>query len=513
MSKIKNFITNHFNITAFILFAVLIFSLYGTSISFDFSYYDDDVLILARQDYLSFSNIKNIFSNTVFGEGMDKFCRPVLNLTFLCEKYLYGIKPFGYHLTNVIIHLFSVFSIYLFLSLLYDKKKILIFCLLFACHPAIVQAVAWVPGRNDSLLTLFLCLSFYFFIKYIDTNKTGCLFGYLICFVLSLFTKETAIFIPVFYFLLMLYKKKETKRIVVCATIWILIAAAYLLYRKYVLSYQPYSLTFKELLNNFIKAFPTTTKYVANIFFPIKLSVFPSMLKIDYLLSIASVLVFVLFFLKFKLQNLKFVLFGFIWFFLFLFPTFLVTNYQPYDHRIYLPLIGALIIVLEFLKEYNEINFKKFISLVLCVLLCFSAITVFYENKFKNKEVFWLTALEMSPESDIPHSMIGRFLYENGFYKEAEKQYLKAISIKEYSKHYGNLAGVYAKMGDIDKAEEMLLKSLSLSTDNPDTYYNLALIYKYKGNKEKAREMKDKYINIFKRTNKVSKMYDIDSEE
>ena len=77
MSKIKNFITNHFNITAFILFAVLIFSLYGTSISFDFSYYDDDVLILARQDYLSFSNIKNIFSNTVFGEGMDKFCRPV----------------------------------------------------------------------------------------------------------------------------------------------------------------------------------------------------------------------------------------------------------------------------------------------------------------------------------------------------------------------------------------------------------------------------------------------------
>ena len=63
MSKIKTFITNHFNIFAFIMFTVIAFSLYGKTLSFDFSYYDDDVLILDRQDYLSFSNIKNIVSN------------------------------------------------------------------------------------------------------------------------------------------------------------------------------------------------------------------------------------------------------------------------------------------------------------------------------------------------------------------------------------------------------------------------------------------------------------------
>ncbi|MBO7610586.1 MAG: glycosyltransferase family 39 protein [Elusimicrobia bacterium] len=510
LTKIKNFITNHFNVTAFILFTIVVFSLYGRTISFDFSYYDDDVLVLDRQDYLSFSNIKNIVSNTVFGVGADKFCRPVLNLTFLCEKYLYGIKPFGYHLTNIMIHLLAVFGIYLFLSLLYDKKKTFILCLLFACHPAIVQAVAWIPGRNDSLLTLFVAFSFYFFIKYADENKISYLFCYLICFGVSLFTKETAVFIPVFYFLLLVYKNKNIKKIVVSVTIWLLVIALYLLYRKYVLSYQPFSTNFKALLNNFITAFPATTKYVANIFFPIKLSVFPSMLEVNYLLCITTILTFVLLFLKFKFYDLKFVLFGIFWFFLFLFPTFLMPNNCFYDHRIYLPLIGALIIVLEITKSYNNILSKKFMAITFCVFLLFSAITIFYEQKFENKEVFWLNALDISPDSDIPHAVIGRFLMEGGFYKEAEEQILTAISIKEDSKHYGNLAVLYARMGDLDKMEEPLLKALELAKDNPLTYYNLALFYKYKGDKEKAQEMKNKYIQVFNMTNKVSKMADID---
>lgn len=513
MSKIKSFIINHFNVFTFIVLAIVVFSLYGKTLFFDFSYYDDDVLILDRQEYLSFSNIKNIFSNTVFGVGMDKFCRPVLNLTFLCEKYLYGIKPFGYHFTNVLIHLFAVFSIYLFLSLLYDKKKTLIFCLLLSCHPAIVQAVAWIPGRNDSLLTLFVCLSFYFFVKYTEEDKISCLFGYLFCFVLALFTKETAIITPVFYFLLLVFKKKNVKKIIVCVTMWILITSVYLIYRKYVLSYQSLSVTCNDLLKNFIVSFPATAKYIANIFFPIKLSVFPSMLEVNYLLAVTSVLVTVLFFLKFKIFNLKFVLFGFCWFFLFLFPTFLMANNYFYDHRIYLPLVGILMVLLEVTKTYNDLFSKKFMVIIFSVFLCFSAITVFYEQKFENKEVFWISALDISPQSDIPHAVIAGFLTNKGFYKEAEEQMLEAIAIKESSTHYDNLAVIYAGMGALDKMEQALLKSLTLSKSNPTTYYNLALLYKYKGNKEKAQEMKNEYINLFKKTNKVSKMDDIDLEK
>ena len=116
----------------------------------------------------------------------------------------------------------------------------------------------------------------------------------------------------------------------------------------------------------------------------------------------------------------------------------------------------------------------------------------------------------VSPDSDIANAMIAEMLSERGLYKDAEEKYLKALSLKPSSKHYVNLAVLYLKTGRIDEAEQLLLKSLELSNDNPVAYYNLALIYKYKKEFEKAQEMKDWYIKVFNDTNKVSKIENID---
>ena len=159
MNKIKNFFNTHFNLSVFLILTIVAFSLYGKTIFFDWSYLDDDVLILDRLDYLKFSNIKNIFCDTVFSQGgQDKFCRPLLNISFTLDNFVYNTKPFGYHLTNILIHLFTSFLMFFLLSKYYDKQKTFLIVLLFVVHPSITQAVAWVPGRNDSLLALFSVL-------------------------------------------------------------------------------------------------------------------------------------------------------------------------------------------------------------------------------------------------------------------------------------------------------------------------------------------------------------------
>lgn len=506
LNKIKLFINNHFNLSVFLIFTIVVFSLYGKTLFFDWTYYDDDVLIVDKQEFLSFSNIKNVLLTTVFGQEEDKFCRPVLNLTFLCEKYLYGITPSGYHLTNIIIHLFAVFSVFLFLILRYDRKISFILCFLFLCHPALTQAVAWIPGRNDSLLTLFLVLSCYFFIKYVDANKKIFLIAYFIFFVLSLFTKETAIVVPIFYFMILFYKKKGIKQYLFQFVIIAPTISVYLFYRSIVLSYQTYSISFKILMMNFVASFPAITKYIANIFFPFKLSLFPTMLEVNYLLCLASLLLFVLLFIKSKKYDFKNILFGFCWFLFFLFPTFLMPNNQFYDHRLYLPLVGILIVILELLNKYDKILKIKNILMFSFILLLFFTITLFYEQKFENKEVFWVNAYTISPNSDIANAMVGGLLLERGLYKEAEEKYKKAIELREYSKHYVNLAAVYFKTNRLNESEKCLLKALSLDNMNANIYYNLSLIYKIKGEKEKAQEMKDRYIKVFNDTNKVSKI-------
>ncbi len=108
INQIKQFINKHFTFTVLIIFAVVIFSLYGKNLFFDWTYYDDDVLILDKQEYLSFSNIEKIFSDTVFGQGNDKFCRPILNLTFLIEKYVYGMLPFYKYIVTFVCSFFNI---------------------------------------------------------------------------------------------------------------------------------------------------------------------------------------------------------------------------------------------------------------------------------------------------------------------------------------------------------------------------------------------------------------------
>lgn len=491
------------------VFAVVIFSLYGKSLFFNWTYYDDDVLILDKQDYFSFSNIKNIFFDTVFGQETDKFCRPVLNLTFLLEKYLYGINPKGYHVTNLIIHLFAVFSVFIFLTLKYERKKTFLLCLLFACHPSIVQAISWVPGRNDSLLTLFVVLSFYFFIKYfLHGNKKIFYVLHLCFFILSLLTKETAIVVPLFYFIFMLYKENNLKKYISFTGVWLFIIVIYFVYRSFVLSYQSYSLSLYSLFNNFVVSLPSLTKYFANIFFPVKLSVFAVDMQTDYLLCLAAFCVFILLFYKFKHFNLKIILFGFFWFIFFLFPTFVMPDNQFYDHRIYLSLVGVLIMLSEIINKYDKIN--KIICVLLPFFVLFLSITYFYENKFKNKDTFWINALISSPDSDIANAMVAGLFMERKMYKEAEEKYLKAIDLnKNFSKHYVNLSVLYIKTLEFSKAETTLLNALFLDKNNANIYYNLALLYKYKGENDKAKQMKEKYIDIFNVTNKVSKIQNI----
>nr|MCR4662515.1 tetratricopeptide repeat protein [Endomicrobiaceae bacterium] len=189
--------------------------------------------------------------------------------------------------------------------------------------------------------------------------------------------------------------------------------------------------------------------------------------------------------------------------------TFIMPNNQCFDHRIYLPLIGIIIVILELLNKYDKFFKVKNIIIISFVFLMFFTVTFLYEQNFQNKEIFWVKAYTISPDSDITNAMVAGLLLERGFYKEAEEKYKKAIELREFSKHYVNLAALYYSTKRIDEAEEYLLKALSLDNTNPNIYYNLSLIYKVKGEHEKENQMKDWYIKVFNDTNKVSKIKEI----
>lgn len=129
--------------------------------------------------------------------GSGSYYRPVTILSFLVDKYLWGIEASFMHLENVLLHLLSallVFAVARKAALLQGIRSVLLpFCtaLLFAVHPINTEAVNWVSGRTDLLAAPFLLLSLFFAI---GESAPPVVILSALCLLVACLAKETAVF-------------------------------------------------------------------------------------------------------------------------------------------------------------------------------------------------------------------------------------------------------------------------------------------------------------------------------
>ena len=193
------------NLFFFLLLTVIVFSLYGKSINFEFTNHDDASLIVNNINYLSqWKNIPSLFTTSAYLSKNYYYYRPVLTLSFSIEAILFYNNTKIYHLTNIILFILALYLMYVFLSKLNTNKTVLKLLMILVCvHPILASSVVWIPARNDTLLAIFVFLSFICFIKYLEENSIKNLAFYILFFTISLFTKESAIFVTVLYILFM----------------------------------------------------------------------------------------------------------------------------------------------------------------------------------------------------------------------------------------------------------------------------------------------------------------------
>src|SRR3990172_13428833 len=122
------------------------FVLYAKTLFYGITYLDDSSWLLDYQYFLkNLSNIGLLFSRPDFLTPI--FYRPVLGLSFMLDAQGSGSSPFGYHLTNVCIHLINACLVFaLFMRLGYRRGLSFFFALVFTVHPGLTMAVAWIPA-------------------------------------------------------------------------------------------------------------------------------------------------------------------------------------------------------------------------------------------------------------------------------------------------------------------------------------------------------------------------------
>ena len=126
--------------------------------------------------------------------------RPVLTASLALDHALYGMKPSGFHLTNLILHGLVTLVLFLVLRRLVPGVwPAFLGALVVGLHPARSEAVAWVVGRAELLGALGCLGCLYFYLSAREGKRKGlslCLA--LICYVAGSLSKENALAFPAF---------------------------------------------------------------------------------------------------------------------------------------------------------------------------------------------------------------------------------------------------------------------------------------------------------------------------
>lgn len=104
-------------------------------------------------------------------------------------------------------------------------------------------------------------------------------------------------------------------------------------------------------------------------------------------------------------------------------------------------------------------------------------------------------AVQSDPDNAFLRNKLGIYLYFEGDIDGAEEQLLKATELEESNANYhSDLAMVLAKKDEYDRAEASLARALKLRPNAPLVLYNQALLLQKSGRKEEAADAWQKFV-------------------
>jgi len=128
--------------------------------------------------------------------------RPILRMTFLMDRHLYGLEPAGWHLLNVLLHLGSGVLVFSLASRLAGGRVLGFWtALLFLVHPIATEAVTYISGRASVLAGFLVLLALALYDRATadgpgGSRRTSLWLAALACFALAIGAKETAVALP-----------------------------------------------------------------------------------------------------------------------------------------------------------------------------------------------------------------------------------------------------------------------------------------------------------------------------
>ena len=509
----------------FVLYFVILLISYSNSFHASWQLDDKPNILNNPRIQISELSLNQLWQSMNALPGSGGFYRPVACVTLALNWFFGQRAVFGYHVINFAIHFLTACFLFITIATLFSTPRLMgrydthqtlfiaaLAALFWALNPMQTQAVTYVVQRMTSLAGMFAVLAILFYLRARLDRSQSHRIVYFMSFrdlfpVGIVFSKENVILLPLCIPVLeglFFYNRNKTlpirkTLILIGIIIGLCLIVTYLIkpdLTDFVLTYyENRTFTFAEriLSEPRIVAF-----YLSQLFFPA-----PSRLSIEHDISTSSNLLspwttlpailfhVALLYIAFRLWRKKpLITLAILFFYLnHMVESTIIPLELIFEHRNYLPSIFLFLpVALAINALMVRLNHRNGLVLLVVIPVAFMLMLEGYATYQRNKtwqteKTLWLDALEKAPRSARPVATLALMLawgeYPSTFkYRKALEMTKMSLSLR-MNRNYeadqlGNIASIYDKLGQNEKAWEYYDAALTLNPNHTQNRFNLA---------------------------------------
>lgn len=442
--------------------------IYAQALGHDFLFnWDDYGYVAENNDVRGFTwgHLRAAFTGYYLGNYA-----PLHIISYMFDYTVWGMKPAGFILTNILLHALNGLLYYALLIRITGRRMwAFLAAFIFISHPVQVESVAWISQRKNVLAMSFFLVSFLLYIRYRDaglgSQEAGCgtrdqenttqnskpktqnLFyaGSIVAFLLSISAKSVAVILPV---VLSLYDlcypaKDRCNKHLANKIPYIAVAAIFALMA--LKSQSPEvgggrtGYHGGSPLATFFTMLPVFMHYLGMLFWPVNLSAaYNPLVRTgpDGLVAISAILLALLgvctFFLYQRRRDL------FFWIALFFIGLLPVSQIVPLvtlinDRYCYFPMLGAAALVAgAAVSAMDSLSapYRKTVTAIIGLLLISLPVLSFNRSKvWQDSMTLWTDAYDKYPASVAVCRLLAGAYEKTGNPGAALSLYQRALSI------------------------------------------------------------------------------------
>jgi protein O-mannosyl-transferase len=478
--------------------------------------YDDHVVVVENRSITSLSDIRTVLLHDVK--------RPLVNVSYALDYALWGLAPFGYHATNLLLHLLNVGLLFAFARraasdhdersarAIHDGRELAVAftaAVLLAVHPLMTQAVGYVAARADLLSATFVLAALLSYRCFVRTAHRRWLILTLLWWLLALSAKETVAMLPpllaLYDWLILSHERPGLRRRIL--TLHVPMTAAMVvvaLLRLDVLLRLEYGDAGRTHWTHLLVEADVLRQYLALLVVPIGQSVFHPVAAIGsateirgvfaLLWVVALVVVAVRVGKRDRLAAL-----GIAWFVLMLIPPAVLVMFdlgEPMaEHRAYVASLGAFVFagsaagwLWSLARRFHTLWRVALCGVLAALVAALGALTLQRNAVWSDPVRLWTEAVDSAPDIWVTHLMLGQELQLQGRCDEAVTSYKRAIALRPQEPFPYLKAGVcLASLGRLQEGTQMFARARALQPQSTRPLIGLGMMSTLAGRPDEAR--------------------------